>query len=65
MKRPALLGSSPETVLRALAAMAVCGVQAPLALARRSPILLQVRPLICGGYASAGWSVAGLASAAT
>ena len=41
-KRPALLGSSPSTVLRALAAMAVCGVQAPLALARRSPILLQV-----------------------
>ncbi|PRW05949.1 serine threonine [Chlorella sorokiniana] len=40
-KRPALLGSSPSTVLRALAAMAVCGVQAPLALARHSPILLQ------------------------
>ena len=32
--------------------MAVCGVQAPLALARRSPILLQVRP--AGGCAFAG-----------
>ena len=45
-KRPALLGSSPSTVLRALAAMAVCGVQAPLALARRSPILLQVSAIV-------------------
>lgn len=50
-KRPAVLGSSPATIRRALAAMAMCGVQSPLALARRSPILLQVP---CG--AGLGWS---------
>ncbi|KAL4425154.1 hypothetical protein ABPG77_008259 [Micractinium sp. CCAP 211/92] len=42
-RRPALLATTPPNMARALAAMALCGVRDPVALAARSPVLLQYR----------------------
>jgi hypothetical protein len=46
-RRPAVRTTPPATLLRSLAAMALIGVSDPVALAARSPVLLQVPPVLC------------------